>query len=374
MGKRELLLVACFVIVGVVVYQATAPPAGPNERGLSLSRLLDHARREIRGTPARAEITTTSTHPTGDDVTELRITDYVREVHVTGGDGAEIETDLYVRVNAYDDAEAAAYAKQTVLETDRAGSSMTMRIQYPKGGRHWASLTVRIPSRLGVRIESRPDKLTISNVSGVEAANAGGETTITKIAGRVTVTHRGGPIVIEDAAAVRLTGRGSSVTLRGVRGDASITMEQGGRVSGSQLAGPLDVDSRNAEVSFEDLAPTRGPIRVNAIGGSVRLEGLRSDIRIDGRNSRIDVAVAGAAPVAIRNEGQEISLKLPPGGYRLDAIAIEGRISPETVGDDLGIEYVRDARETRLTGEVKGGGPTISIRNTRGDVTLSAND
>ena len=37
MGKRELLLIFCFVIVGVVVYQATARPPAPGERGLSLS-------------------------------------------------------------------------------------------------------------------------------------------------------------------------------------------------------------------------------------------------------------------------------------------------------------------------------------------------
>ena len=37
MGKRELLLIFCFVIVGVVIYQATARPPAPGERGLSLS-------------------------------------------------------------------------------------------------------------------------------------------------------------------------------------------------------------------------------------------------------------------------------------------------------------------------------------------------
>ena len=36
MGKRELLLVVGFVIVGVVVYQVTAPPPAPGERGFSL--------------------------------------------------------------------------------------------------------------------------------------------------------------------------------------------------------------------------------------------------------------------------------------------------------------------------------------------------
>ncbi len=46
MGKRELLLVAAFVIVGALVYQLTAPPPGPGERSFSLSQLIGNIRRE----------------------------------------------------------------------------------------------------------------------------------------------------------------------------------------------------------------------------------------------------------------------------------------------------------------------------------------
>ena len=46
MGKRELLLIVCFVIVGAGVYQVTAPEPGPGQRGFSFSRFLEAARRE----------------------------------------------------------------------------------------------------------------------------------------------------------------------------------------------------------------------------------------------------------------------------------------------------------------------------------------
>ena len=53
MGKRELLLIAVFVVVGTGVYQMTAP-ARPGVSGFSLSRLLEHVRSEIARAGRRA--------------------------------------------------------------------------------------------------------------------------------------------------------------------------------------------------------------------------------------------------------------------------------------------------------------------------------
>ncbi len=63
MGKRELLLVAAFVIVGALVYQFTAPPPAPGERSFSLSQLIGNVRRQVRGNRAQADTTTTTDHP-----------------------------------------------------------------------------------------------------------------------------------------------------------------------------------------------------------------------------------------------------------------------------------------------------------------------
>jgi hypothetical protein len=104
MGKRELLLVFCFVVVGAVVYQATARPPASGERGLSLSRFIEHARREIRGNRANAEATTTATHELTADLTELRITGPISEVEVEGDGRRDVESTVHVESNGYDDA------------------------------------------------------------------------------------------------------------------------------------------------------------------------------------------------------------------------------------------------------------------------------
>ncbi len=52
MGKRELLIVTAFVVVGVVAYQLGAAPPAEGRRRFSLATLMDHFREETTR-PAR---------------------------------------------------------------------------------------------------------------------------------------------------------------------------------------------------------------------------------------------------------------------------------------------------------------------------------
>jgi hypothetical protein len=373
MGKRELLLVVAFMTVGAVVYQATAPPAAPGTRDFSLSRLIETARREIRGNRARVETVRAETLAAGPDIMEIRIVGTLSEIEVVGSDRTDVETELRVVSNAYDEAEAKRYADETVLTSDRSASGLTLKLVYPEGrhtGIQRGMLALRVPARLRVRVESRTGKLQVRGVAAVEATSAGGTTTIKEIAGRVNVTQRGGRISIEDAAAVKFTGRSSEATVAGVTGDASFSLEAGGELTATRLGGPVDVEARNAEVSLDHLEDSRGPIRVNAVNGSLRLAGARAETRIDSRNADVEIAMAGAAPMTIYSENGDVSLTPPPGGYQLDAVIVEGQIEPDTAVKRLGLTYTTHPDESRASGAVNGGGPTITVRTTRGRLTL----
>ena len=373
MGKRELLLIVGFLMVGAVVYQATAPPPGPNETGFSLSRILEMARREVRGNRSSAELTTTATLPAA-DVTEIRVLGWLAELQIAGEDRQDIVTSLRVRSNGYDDAEAQKYAKETRLETDRAGSSLILRVKYPEGrhsGRQWGYLSVRVPANARVRLEGI-GQVAVSGVAGVEMLGSRGEATIKKVSGRVQMNHRGGSVEIADAEAVKLVARGTDIKLSGVRGDTSIQLEGGGELAASSLAGAIDVESRNADVKLSKLDAARGPIRVNIHDASATLDGVKADTRIDGRNSAIEVTMSGAAPIAIYSDGEHVTLTPPANGFRLDAVVVDGRLGPDSRLAELGLERAanQDDQESRASGPVKGGGPMITIRTTRGDFTL----
>ena len=375
MGKRELLLVVCFLIVGVVVYQATAPTPAPGGRGLSLGRLIEAARREVGGNRAVADLTTTSTHRVTDEITELRITGPISEVDVLGEDRGDVESTLTVNSRAYNDAEAKQYAQESKLVADQTAAALILRMQFPTPGRQRSTLKLKVPKRLHIRVEPGSGTLEVKNVAAVEIAGTRGEVKLSQIAGRVQVSHRGGEVTIEDAGSLDFNGRSGSLKLTGVRGDTSIKMDGGGEIRATNLAGSVDLESRNADVTLENLESTRGPIRVNSIAGSVTMKGLKSEARIDVRNAEVKVTMTAAAPVAIYTENDRVSLTPPPGGFNLDALVIDGEITPAERITELGLRATREnGKESRLVGAVKGGGPTITVRSTRGDFELAAHD
>jgi hypothetical protein len=374
MGKRELLLVVCFVIVGVVVYQATAPTPAPGERGLSLGRLIEAARREVGGNRAMAELTTTATHKLASEITELRITGPISEVEVQGENRSDVESTLFVNSRAYNDAEAKQYAAESKLVADQTASALILRMQFPTPGRQRSTLKLKVPGRLRIRVEPGSSTLAVKNVAAVEIAGTRGEVKLSQIAGRVEVSHRGGEVTIEDAGSLDFNGRAGSLKLTGVRGDTSIKMD-GGEIDVASLAGSLTLESRNTEVRLEKLESTRGPIRVNSIAGSVRMTGLKAEARIDVRNAELDITMSAAAPVSIYTENDRVALTPPPGGFNLDALVIDGEIKPAERVGELGLRATHENdKEARLVGAVKGGGPTITLRATRGDFELTARD
>ena len=375
MGKRELLLVICFVVVGVVVYQVTAPTPAPGERGLSLGRLIEAARREVGGNRAMAELTTTTTHALTSEITELRITGSISEVEVQGEDRRDIESTLFVNSRAYNDAEAKQYAAESKLVADQTASALILRMQFPTPGRQRSTVKLKVPARLRIRVEPGSGTLDVKNVAAVEIAGTRGEVTLSQIAGRVEVSHRGGEVTIQDAGSLDFNGRAGSLKLTGVRGDTSIKMDGGGEITVANLAGSLNLESRNTEVTLENLESTRGPIRVNSIAGSVKMKGLKSEARIDVRNAELDVAMTGAATVAIYTENDRVALTPPPGGYTLDVLVIDGEIKPAERISELGLRATRENdKEARLVGAIKGGGPTITVRATRGNLELMSRD
>jgi hypothetical protein len=368
MGKRELLLIAAFVIAGAIVYQVTAPPPAPGERGFSPGRLIENIRREMRGNRASANITTTSTHPVDPAVTELRVGLQSGELTIAGEDRQDIAAELLVHSNGYDDAEAQRLAKASVLKVEHAGVRLVVRVDFPREGRQTANLVLHVPSRLQLKVDPSSARSRVANVAEIELTNSRGESEFKQIAGRVSGNYRGGEIRITDARGVKLTTNGTDVRLEQIRGEATLNMRSG-ELRGSDLAGPVDIDSNGTDITLEKLDKTTGIVRINAVSGSVSVKGLRTEGRIDVRGADVDVVVERAAPLAIYAEGGDpIEITPPAGGYQLDAVASDGMLTlpPGT------LEVAPSGQERRATGPVNGGGPTITIRSAHGNITVRA--
>jgi hypothetical protein len=368
MGKRELLLICGFIAFGAIVYHASAPTEAPGQQGFSIARIVDHVRREIRGNRASAELTSTRNLPIPPGTEEVRFETGSAPLTITGEDREDVQCELKVWSSGYDEAEAKRYAAETVLQSTDAGSSLVLSISYPEPATQRATLIVRMPSELAVRVQPSRGKIEVSNVAAVELVEARGHATIKDIDGKLTAMHRGGELNIEDVHELKINARGSTINLKDIGGEAMLTL-QAGELHGSSLEGPIEVESNGATIEFEDLDDMHAPLRIDATGGKVALSGLSSETRIEGRNTRIEVALDKPAPLTIYNEDDEVTeVTLSSGGYTVDAVTSHGRITlqPE---DLLKIKKTED--EQRASGTINGGGPTISLRTKRGDIRIS---
>src|SRR4051794_30478875 len=108
MGKRELLLILGFAVVGTLVYQFTARPSAESSSHFSVNAVVDHLRQAVRGNQANAEVVTTETHALSAATTEIRIAfaNSSESLTITGEDRSDVESELKVWSNGYDDAEA----------------------------------------------------------------------------------------------------------------------------------------------------------------------------------------------------------------------------------------------------------------------------
>jgi hypothetical protein len=370
MGKRELVLIAVFMVLGIGVYQLTAPPPPPGSEGISVSGIFRNMRRGIQGSRESATVDSQETAAIGAGVKELRI-NIARpgDLTIAGEDRADVAVEMHATARGFDQAEAKAAASAVKLKLEPIGDALVVSLDSTAARARprndflsQLAIVFKVPKRLTLRIEPRAGQLIASKLAGAEILGSRGETQIIGFTGRVALTHSGGTLEIDDLSSLKLNARNSRATVKHVNGP--VTLESiGGEVSISDVVGPLEIEARNTDVRLESLKGLKGSLRVNSTGGEIRIDGLRTEARIDGRNSAMDVTLGAPAPVTIYNLG-EIRVTAPPGGYTLDAMTTEGRI---TVEDDV---KPTEGNDPRAAGPVRGGGPALTLRATRGSITV----
>lgn len=374
MGKRELVLISLFVVIGIVVYQFTAPPPPPGSEGVTFGGIVGKLKREIQGNRESATATVKQAVPI-DLATRLVRINFQRnnDLTITGTDGNEISVEMTVTARGYDQAEAKAAADSVQLRLEKVGDAVAVSSVFSmppsrdrRGFVNNGTITVLMPRRLLVRVEPHAGKLLINDVAGVEVMGSRGETHVKDSTGHVILTHTGGPLAVENVASLKLVARNSRGSIKRVAGTVSVE-GTGGELELAEIAGPLDVESRNIEWRIDAAKTVKPLMRFNGNGGRLRLEGLRTEARIDGRNVEMDITIAAAAPITIYNTGEEIMITPPPGGYTLDAVATEGKI---TSVDSNITATPGDGPDARVTAPIRGGGPALTLRVTRGRIDI----
>jgi len=371
MGKRELVLIAVFVVLGIGVYQLTAPPPPPGSEGFSFSGMFQRMKREVQGSRESAAAHSQETVSVDASLRELRVNlTRSNDLTIAGEEREDVSAEFNVTGRGFDQAEAKIAAEALKLKVERVGDALVVSLDnsaarsLPRNTNiSQLVILLKVPRRLALRVEPHAGRLIVSHVAGAEIMGSRGETRVAGMSGRLVLTHTGGPLELEDLPSLKLNSRNSRGSIKQVKGP--ITVEtNGGELDLSEIVGPLEIEARNTELKLDGLKALKGPLRINSTGGEIRVADLGTEARLDGRNTRIEVALAAAALVTIYNQGA-IRVTAPPGGYKLDAAATEGKITM----DDAGPKPT-EGSDQRAEGAVRGGGPTLTLRATRGNITI----
>jgi hypothetical protein len=363
MGKRELLIIVIFIAVGAVAYQVAAPPA-KGEGGFSFSKIFNEARREMRGNPGSGKFVHTASIPVSADLREVRLIGVTEGVKIAGDSkGDTIDYEFTVNSNGEDDAAALGYAKETKLERDDLGDALVLRAVYPKPASQRSTITMHVPARLAVRVESSM-VVDISSVASVHLEAIRSTVTLSKVAGSVTGTQQDGDFTVDGAASVKLRLIRSKGTILKVAGGVTLDLRDT-ECRVNESGGALEVDETRSDLT---VSSHKGRITVRGNDGAITIDRPTEETRVDVRRAEVELVVE--RPVATTIITSDESLRLVLVGtpsFSLDAAAS----SSEIQATEFDLKPEKSEEDARLSHQFGAKSDVrITLRNTRGDIIL----
>lgn len=364
MGKRELIIAAVFIVVGVCAFQLAAPPAKPGDTGFSLSKFVQQAKREMKGNDSFTSPPRTFAYAIGPEITELRVEGVNGSLKVTGEDRSDVGLVLRVTSTGADEATAVKIANLAHMTEDRVGSSLTLRMFFPPEERQTAVVVLAVPSRLTVRLDAARDPV-VAKVKALEFLNAArGSVEITDV-GTVRGDQTSGTLTmatVKDAKMMltRVRARISSV-------DVGVFDVRDGETEISGSRGTLEIEERRGDVLVRDH---KGSIKVSGSDGQLRIEGGATEVHLDLRRAEVDAELAAGAVGSIVTTDETLRVAITePGNLRIDAMANNGAIdagawsaTPTKTGSDNRLDAELGAKSANA--------PRLSLRNTNADIVI----
>lgn len=139
----------------------------------------------------------------------------------------------------------------------------------------------------------------------------------------------------------------------------------GGSFSASDLGGELDVESRGGSVS---AGRVNGKVRAVAEGGSVTItEAIDAvDARAAGGSVTAYISKQPGSDSRLIAEAGNVDLRLPAS----IAVSMNAECSAGRINSDFAVAGLVHTSETRLKGDINGGGPAILVRASAGNINL----
>jgi DUF4097 and DUF4098 domain-containing protein YvlB len=299
----------------------------------------------------------------------------------TSTDG-QVHVSVHTQAYAWKDVEAESKTERLQPALSREGRNLLLSVASVSGGR--ADLTVTVPASSPVTVSASRGDVTLSKLNAPVSFSANH--------GDVQVSDIDAPVraeVNDDDATLTLHGIEGRVTIAGHSGDIDVTDVNGGVELRGDFYGTTYLQRINGPILFEtsrthfsaarldgefsvendslDASAVLGPVVLKTADKNITLDRAQGDVEVSDSNGTVEVTTApNPGAIAIQNRHGSVDLGLPADfAFVLNAQTRNGDME-----DDFGLTPQLSDETHTLRGTVRGGGPTVTIATSDGDVTV----
>lgn len=277
------------------------------------------------------------------------------EVRIVGSDTQDVQVEGRVRRSS----------DPVRILARRMSGGVRVTTEYDRPGRNRSSsieLTVRVPKRFNVELESMGGGVTITDVEGtIRGGTMGGALTLTGLRGQVNLSTMGGGIRLTSSEVDgKVSTMGGNVLIQDVVGNVDGT-SMGGNVVQRNVRG---ADGSVAGLPSRDARFAGKEVRISTMGGDVNVGDAPVGANVSTMGGRIHIG----------NASGHAKAHTMGGNIRLDSV--DGWIEASTMGGDVTAvmtgDPTRGDRHVRLSS--LGGSLTLTVPEGLGmriDVTLA---
>jgi len=225
------------------------------------------------------------------------------------------------------------------------------------------------------RVETAGGNIEVENIGGrLEARTAGGHIRIGDVQGDAVLETSGGKILTgRVAGALRAGTAGGDIVVGGATRDV-VALTAGGKIRLGDVGGRVRAETAGGSIFLETAT---GPVQVQTAGGSIELLRILSGVRAVTTAGRVQAQIAATResfqPSLLETSFGDVVVYLPADlPLTIDAEILQAM--GHTIKTDFPLQVTPSSgygpRTVEARGELNGGGETLRIRTTMGNILI----
>jgi DUF4097 and DUF4098 domain-containing protein YvlB len=305
------------------------------------------------------------------------------DVTITGSSSDDqVHVNVHTQTYAWKQSDIDRKTKELQPTFSNEGGVLRLNVNPVDGGE--VDLTLTVPHAAPVTIQADHGDVNVSEMASPVTISANhGDVDVSAIDSSVTLHMN------DDDASVTLHSIHGPVSVEGHSGDIDISDVTGaltlqgdffGSTDLERIAGPIRFNTTRTQFSAARLDDEfnvdndslnanelLGPVILKTQDKNITLDRIQGSVDVSNRNGSVELT--NAAPldsISVENQHGSVDLGVPGGvGFTLNAQTRNGDME-----NDFGLEPKDDDSVHTLQGRIAGGGPTVTIATTDGDVTV----